>query len=173
MVTLSEDKTFRRVRMPSLQERNSVSYQVRVAGGFAFLYNSLGEYKRLFPVKTPASISFKILGDVAIFIVADPSTTSAIVFNLLTSTLQHTELDTSSFPSITEKGVFYSREGQIIYREYLSSKDTLGEEQILASLPGEYLAYAFEEQLVTKLIDNSIIKHEGDCTRIPLEVVWN
>lgn len=156
--------------MPSLQERASMLYQVRVAGGFAFLYNSLGEYKRLFPIKTPVSISFKIIGDVAIFIVAEPSTASAVVFNLLTSALQHTELDTSSFPSITEKGVFYSREGQIIYREYT---DTLGEEQVLASLPGEYLAYAFDDQLVTKLIDNSIVKHEGDCTRIPLEVVWN
>lgn len=170
MVILSENKTFRRVRVPSLQERASILYQVRVTDGFAFLYNSLGEYKRLFPIKTPASISFKILGDVAIFIVADPSDTSAVVFNLLTSALQHVKLDTTSFPSITERGVFYSREGQIIYREY---KDTLGEEQILASLPGEYLAYAFDGHLVTKLVDTSIVKHEGDCTRIPLEVTWN
>lgn len=156
-----------------------------LSDSYLFLCNqNTLEYRLLFPVDQLEYLDFELLeGGDFLFLVRDVNDLTCQLrdFNKGVLEIYPIKTDRYCFPSIVtargREGIYYSRDHKVIRRAY--SRGSLGPEEVLLEVPGEYLDYAFENRLVTKVINYEEIENisvaEGDTlsyTRVELQPTW-
>lgn len=187
MATLSDHKYFNRVkRKRKVSDIESYTTNLkgevlatRVTDNFLYIRNqTTKEYQKLFPVNDLSYLDVELLEDGSfMFVVIDYNGLSVQIRNFERGTLTtiQLEVDKECSPCIIldaePKGLYYSRDGKIIYRKYTNG--VLGGETVILEVEDEHLDYAAHDQanncvkIVTKLsstdkVNESIPEQEID-----------